>query len=144
MLAVVAALLGVDAGKLERSICFRNITTGTGNRAEKFNKPLPATQAEFSRDTLSKALYSRLFDWIVKKVNESIKIADHKGCQIGVLDIYGFEIFENNSFEQLCINFVNERFDWLFLSPLPLFLPLLEYLSSSIACLLFQSPADFH
>ena len=53
------------------------------------------------------AVYGKLFDWLVKRVNRAIE--GQKGHFIGVLDIFGFEIFENNSFEQLCINFCNEK-----------------------------------
>ena len=74
-------------------------------------------QALFARDALSKSIYSRLFDWIVVKVNKALerksssktKDKDKKHKFIGVLDIYGFETFEINSFEQFCINFANEK-----------------------------------
>lgn len=62
-----------------------------------------------SRDALSKALYSSLFDFVVFKLNERLKSSEFKAgdCFISVLDIFGFEIFEKNSLEQLCINFAN-------------------------------------
>lgn len=63
--------------------------------------------AAFARDALAKGIYSRLFDWIVGRINKVMAVAE-KGKTIGILDIYGFEIFEVNSFEQLCINYVNE------------------------------------
>ena len=74
-------------------------------------------QALFARDALSKSIYSRLFDWIVVKVNKALerkssskaKDKDKKHKFIGVLDIYGFETFEINSFEQFCINYANEK-----------------------------------
>jgi myosin I len=55
------------------------------------------------------ARYGRLFDWIVVRCNTLMFKAEHEGFVIGVLDIYGFEIFDTNSFEQLCINFCNEK-----------------------------------
>lgn len=61
------------------------IYLGIGNKAEIFTKPSTAAQADFSRDTLAKALYSRLFDWLVHKINESIRKDGHQGIQIGVL-----------------------------------------------------------
>ena len=62
------------------------------------------------RNALVKAFYGRLFDWLVERINASMKpVASVKTSVIGVLDIFGFEIFEKNSFEQLCINFTNEK-----------------------------------
>ncbi|CAE7654657.1 XI-F [Symbiodinium pilosum] len=70
-----------------------------------------AASASFTRHSMAKVIYARLFDWLVWRINESIC---NKGLQkdvrkIGLLDIYGFEVFEWNSFEQLCINFANEK-----------------------------------
>ena len=76
-------------------------------------------QAYQARDTLCKNLYSELFSWIISKVNEAISVPGQTQPQskngrsklkfIGLLDIFGFEIFEENSFEQLCINYANEK-----------------------------------
>ncbi|CAB3403677.1 unnamed protein product [Caenorhabditis bovis] len=75
--------------------------------------------AYYTRDALAKALYERLFSWIVSKVNEAISVENsskyNKSTVIGVLDIYGFEIFGSNSFEQLCINYCNEKLQQLFI-----------------------------
>ena len=64
-------------------------------------------------------MYDRLFTWIVSKINDIIELRDivsHGKCTvIGVLDIYGFEIFDSNSFEQLCINYCNEKLQQLFI-----------------------------
>eukprot|EP00455_Lapot_gusevi_P019547 TRINITY_DN2088_c0_g1_i4.p3 TRINITY_DN2088_c0_g1~~TRINITY_DN2088_c0_g1_i4.p3 ORF type:complete len:109 (+),score=38.16 TRINITY_DN2088_c0_g1_i4:495-821(+) len=99
----------VDA--LHTALTSRNIQTGVGNRAEILCKPCTKAQAEFSRDTLAKELYSRLFDRVVSQVNRSIQLKNVEAntVQIGVLDIYGFEIFQFISFEQLCINFVTKN-----------------------------------
>lgn len=97
VLDIVAALLEVAPDALETALCTREITTGTGAREEKFQKPATAEGAAFSRDTLAKNLYSKMFDFLVKKVNESIKKPNHDGPLIGVLDIYGFEIFDVRS-----------------------------------------------
>ena len=74
-------------------------------------------QAEATRDALAKGLYSRLFDYIVKKVNDAFEI--RRGVsevkKLGILDIYGFEIFQKNGFEQFCINFVNEKLQQIFI-----------------------------
>ncbi|GKD43316.1 myosin-15 isoform X1, partial [Tanacetum coccineum] len=62
-----------------------------------------------SRDALAKTVYARLFDWLVEKINRSVGQDHNSHMQIGVLDIYGFECFKHNSFEQFCINFANEK-----------------------------------
>lgn len=64
-------------------------------------------EAQEAADTLAKAIYNNLFNWLVKRINLSVQ--GSKGSFIGVLDIFGFEIFEKNGFEQLCINFTNEK-----------------------------------
>jgi myosin-1 len=115
VLGICAHLLGVDAALLEKSLCQRKMSMGFGARREVIYKPQTKANAEFTRDTLAKALYSKLFDWLVKKVNDAIATTDDSGTLIGVLDIYGFEIFDFNSFEQLCINFVNEKLQQIFI-----------------------------
>jgi len=80
-----------------------------------YEVPLNPSQASSVRDALSKAIYNNLFDWIVSRVNKSMNTTLPTTNTIGVLDIYGFEIFENNSFEQLCINYVNEKLQQIFI-----------------------------
>ena len=60
-------------------------------------------------DALAKAIYSKLFDWLVQKINTSIGQDEKSELKIGVLDIYGFEQFKKNDFEQFCINLANEK-----------------------------------
>lgn len=77
-------------------------------------------QAEYGRDALAKAIYERLFTWIVNRINKAILVPgtpkqNQWNKVIGVLDIYGFEIFESNSFEQFCINYCNEKLQQLFI-----------------------------
>ena len=67
------------------------------------------------RDALAKAIYYNMFDWIVGRVNVSLRARGTISYSIGILDIYGFEIFERNSFEQLCINYVNEKLQQIFI-----------------------------
>jgi len=81
---------------------------------EVITNPLKQEEAENARDALSKHVYAKLFNWLVKRVNQSIsKKMNAKQSRnlkfIGLLDIFGFEIFKNNSFEQLCINYANEK-----------------------------------
>lgn len=66
-------------------------------------------QARGARDALAKYMYAELFSWIVKMINRALETSGEKHRFIGVLDIYGFETFEINSFEQFCINYANEK-----------------------------------
>ena len=76
--------------------------------------PLKTYEAINARDALAKAIYSRLFDYIVKRINDSIPF-ERSAYYIGILDIAGFEYFAVNSFEQFCINYCNERLQQLFI-----------------------------
>ncbi|KAJ9563359.1 hypothetical protein OSB04_008519 [Centaurea solstitialis] len=104
-LRTAAELLMCDEKSLEESLCERVIVTPDGN----ITKPLDPASAALSRDALAKTVYSRLFDWLVDKINNSIGQDPTAKSIIGVLDIYGFESFKINSFEQLCINLTNEK-----------------------------------
>ncbi|CAN6439793.1 unnamed protein product [Victoria cruziana] len=104
-LQTAADLLMCKVKALEDSLCKRVIVTPDGN----ITKPLDPDSAALSRDALAKTIYSRLFDWIVDKINSSIGQDPNATNIIGVLDIYGFESFKVNSFEQLCINLTNEK-----------------------------------
>ncbi|XP_028794808.1 myosin-6 isoform X2 [Neltuma alba] len=104
-LQTAAELFMCDAKALEDSLCKRVIVT----RDETIIKCLDPEAAALSRDALAKIVYSRLFDWLVEKINSSIGQDPDSKSLIGVLDIYGFESFTNNSFEQFCINLTNEK-----------------------------------
>ncbi|XP_049449714.1 unconventional myosin-Ib isoform X4 [Epinephelus fuscoguttatus] len=105
-------LLGIEQSVLERAFSYRTVEA----KLEKVSTTLNVAQAYYARDALAKNLYSRLFSWLVTRINESIKAqtkARHK--VMGVLDIYGFEIFEDNSFEQFIINYCNEKLQQIFI-----------------------------
>ncbi|KAK3193407.1 hypothetical protein Dsin_024717 [Dipteronia sinensis] len=104
-LRTAAELLMCDVKALEDSLCKRVIVT----RDETITKWLDPESAALSRDALAKIVYSRLFDWLVDKINNSIGQDPDSKSLIGVLDIYGFESFKTNSFEQFCINLTNEK-----------------------------------
>ena len=104
-LQTAAELLMCDEKSLEDSFCKRVMVT----RGEAITKCLDPNSAALSRDALAKIVYSRLFDWIVEKINNSIGQDPNSKNLIGVLDIYGFESFKTNSFEQFCINLTNEK-----------------------------------
>jgi myosin heavy subunit len=102
-----AAALGMPAGALGQGLCQKLLVVGGSKRVLT---PLTAAAARSARDSLAKALYSRLFTWLVARVNASMASGLRASVNIvGVLDIFGFEIFAHNTFEQLCINFCNEK-----------------------------------
>ncbi|XP_009800532.1 myosin-11-like isoform X1 [Nicotiana sylvestris] len=104
-LKTAAELLMCDPVALEDALCKRVMITPE----EVIKRSLDPRSAEISRDGLAKTIYSRLFDWLVDKINVSIGQDPQSKCLIGVLDIYGFESFKHNSFEQFCINYTNEK-----------------------------------
>ncbi|WAR51919.1 hypothetical protein PtB15_1B356 [Puccinia triticina] len=112
----VAYLLEVDVNMVKKVLTSRTMETQRGmKRGSVYEVPLNTVQAAAARDALAKAVYNNLFEWIVARVNISMKSRTSASYVIGVLDIYGFEIFEHNSFEQLCINYVNERLQQIFI-----------------------------
>jgi len=106
-------LLGVEPQILSHSVTHRKIISGSA-RHTQYAVPQNPDQAASLRDALAKTLYERVFDYLVAKINESMAFAGNARV-IGVLDIYGFEVFEKNSFEQFCINYVNERLQQIFI-----------------------------
>jgi len=113
---IVGQLFQCDIPSLKRALTFRSISTGVGKRGSVISVPLDSQQASFTRDALSKATYERVFTWLVEHINKKLacKTTGSK-LTIGILDIYGFEVFENNSFEQFCINLCNEKLQQLFI-----------------------------
>ncbi|CAK9314840.1 unnamed protein product [Citrullus colocynthis] len=104
-LKMTSELLMCDNAGLEDALCKRVMITPE----EVIKRSLDPQSAAVSRDGLAKTIYSRLFDWLVDKINVSIGQDPNSKSLIGVLDIYGFESFKANSFEQFCINFTNEK-----------------------------------
>jgi len=104
-LAAAAALMGCDAGALARALSTRTRATPDG----PITSPLDAAAASSNRDALVKVIYSRLFDWLVGRINASIGQDPQAFASIGLLDIYGFESFTFNDLEQFCINLANEK-----------------------------------
>ncbi|KAI9680100.1 MAG: class II myosin [Caeruleum heppii] len=114
--AFIAYLLEVAPDQLIKALTQRIVETSRGGRrGSVYEVPLNPTQATAVRDALSKAIYNNLFDWVVARVNASLKARGTPAQSIGILDIYGFEIFDRNSFEQLCINYVNEKLQQIFI-----------------------------
>lgn len=109
-------MLQVTNHELSEALTKRIIAAG-GSVMEKSHN---ASQAEFGRNALAKAIYDRLFTWIISRINRAILFRGSQtqarfNAVIGVLDIYGFEIFDSNSFEQFCINYCNEKLQQLFI-----------------------------
>ncbi|XP_068108581.1 unconventional myosin-Ie-like [Hyperolius riggenbachi] len=113
-LAFPSYLLGIDQSRLQEKLTSRKMDSKWGGKSEVIDVTLNVEQACFTRDALSKALYTRLFDYLVEAVNKAMR-KDAEEYNIGVLDIYGFEIFQKNGFEQFCINFVNEKLQQIFI-----------------------------
>jgi myosin-1 len=132
-LADAARQLDVDEAALRRAMCSRLVSAGG---RDMVNKVFTTREADNARDAFIKAIYEKLFNWIVERVNTAIHVPIRqsrvgKNTVIGVLDIYGFEVFGKNrfsnqkirffqnkiycSFEQLCINYCNEKLQQLFI-----------------------------
>lgn len=107
-LELACGILGVQAEDFSRWIVKKQLVT----RGEKITSNLSQAQAIVVRDSVAKFIYSSLFDWLVDIINHSLateEVLSRVKSFIGVLDIYGFEHFAKNSFEQFCINYANEK-----------------------------------
>lgn len=125
-LLIAAKLIGVDKEELREALVSRVMQAtrggvkgtaiknyGKGNEAEIILVPLKINEAQSARDALAKSIYSRLFDYIVLRLNQAIPFKSSQNF-IGLLDIAGFEYFQVNSFEQFCINYCNEKLQQFF------------------------------
>uniref|UniRef100_A0A8C5HT95 non-specific serine/threonine protein kinase n=1 Tax=Gouania willdenowi TaxID=441366 RepID=A0A8C5HT95_GOUWI len=111
----VASLLCIRSDELQEALTSHCVVA----RGETIVRPNTVEKAVEVRDAMGKALYGRLFSWIVNRINSLLQPdgqlgEDEKGYHIGILDIFGFENFKKNSFEQLCINIANEQIQFYF------------------------------
>ncbi|XP_042243053.1 myosin heavy chain, muscle-like isoform X28 [Homarus americanus] len=106
----VAKLMGVEGADLYKNLTKPKIKVGNEFVTQGRNKD----QVTYSVGALAKGIYDRTFKWLVKKCNVTLETGQKRVMFIGVLDIAGFEIFDFNSFEQLCINFTNEKLQQFF------------------------------
>ena len=125
---VAAELLGVEADRLATALVTKTVVAGRGGgrgRGSMHQQKLSTSQAEVSRDSLACAMYQRLFSWVVASINRAASTeASSVGAgeasntawlaRLSILDIYGFEVFPENEFNQLCINYVNEKLQQIF------------------------------
>ena len=114
-LSFCAKLLGIDSERLRKGLVSRKVKSGGNRRNSVVDTPFKVVEATQNKNAFAKELYCRSFDYIVDKVNRAVnatlgsdQASRGPGSLIGVLDIFGFEIFDKNSLEQLCINLANE------------------------------------
>lgn len=118
LVSYIAELTSTSREEVFKTLLYRMVATGGGEVIEKGHN---SKEANYGKDACAKAIYERLFCWIVGRINSVIEVKNYdarvhgKNTVIGVLDIYGFEIFDNNSFEQFCINYCNEKLQQLFI-----------------------------
>ncbi|XP_038892076.1 myosin-1 isoform X2 [Benincasa hispida] len=105
-LQTVAKLIECEIEELKLALSTRKMRVGNDSIVQK----LTLSQAIDTRDALAKSIYACLFEWLVEQINKSLAVGKRRtGRSISILDIYGFESFDRNSFEQFCINYANER-----------------------------------
>ncbi|OQR90393.1 myosin-like protein [Achlya hypogyna] len=119
-LSSACALLGLDEAALAHAFSYKWLhTMAPGGKVESYEVPQNPDQARSQRDAIAKHIYERLFDFLVERVNHALDIEKQMeatdASSIGILDIYGFEIFDLNGFEQFCINYVNEKLQQIFI-----------------------------
>ncbi|KAG5284148.1 hypothetical protein AALO_G00023460 [Alosa alosa] len=106
-LRTTAELLGIPVEELQSCLRVRALKAG---RQSTLLKPCSRAECSVRRDCLAKVIYAQLFDWMVSFINKSMCADNSNWCNfIGLLDVYGFECFQKNNLEQLCINYANEK-----------------------------------
>uniref|UniRef100_A0A4W5M111 Myosin-7 n=1 Tax=Hucho hucho TaxID=62062 RepID=A0A4W5M111_9TELE len=106
----VSYLMGLNSADLIKGLCHPRVKVGN----EWVTKGQTVQQVNYTVGALSKAVYEKMFMWMVVRINQSLETKQARQYFIGVLDIAGFEIFDYNTFEQLCINFTNEKLQQFF------------------------------
>uniref|UniRef100_A0A8D0TAP3 Myosin-7 n=1 Tax=Sus scrofa TaxID=9823 RepID=A0A8D0TAP3_PIG len=105
-----AYLMGLNSADLLKGLCHPRVKVGN----EYVTKGQNVQQVMYATGALAKAVYEKMFNWMVTRINATLETKQPRQYFIGVLDIAGFEIFDFNSFEQLCINFTNEKLQQFF------------------------------
>ncbi|CAF3756697.1 unnamed protein product [Rotaria magnacalcarata] len=109
------AYFGIQTEHLKKKLISKKLEFKKEEGPEVIDQTFTVDKAIFTRDALAKSTYSRIFDHLIKVVNGIFQTSTKSDLTIGILDIYGFEIFDRNSFEQFCINFVNEKLQQIFI-----------------------------
>ncbi|KAF0712584.1 hypothetical protein As57867_004758, partial [Aphanomyces stellatus] len=135
--ALVADFLGLSPTELDKALCTREIIAGF----EPVTVVVSADRAAHARDTLAKTIYARVFDYLVTRLNTAMRVDDVTVAHLGIVDIFGFEIFAANSLEQLCINFANEKLQQLF-ARFVLEMDQLEYAAEGLPWTFVQYPTN--
>ncbi|XP_015427953.1 PREDICTED: myosin-7 [Myotis davidii] len=105
-----AYLMGLNSADLLKGLCHPRVKVGN----EYVTKGQNVQQVSYAIGALAKSVYEKMFNWMVTRINATLETKQQRQYFIGVLDIAGFEIFDFNSFEQLCINFTNEKLQQFF------------------------------
>jgi myosin-1 len=98
----------------------RSIETKASSQRERIELSLNVEQAEYTRDALAKGVSSRLFDYLVAHINSAMEMKSDQQLNTSILEIYGFEVFDQNGLGQFCINYVNEKLQQIFFIELTL------------------------
>ncbi|CAF1351666.1 unnamed protein product [Rotaria sordida] len=109
------AYFGIQIDYLKTKLISKRLEFKEHQKNELIDQTFTVDKAIFTRDALAKSIYSRIFDYLIQGVNLAFQTTAKSDLSIGILDIYGFEIFERNSFEQFCINYVNEKLQQIFI-----------------------------
>ncbi|CAF3307815.1 unnamed protein product [Rotaria sp. Silwood2] len=109
------AYFGIQIDYLKAKLISKRLEFKEHQKNEQIDQTFTVDKAIFTRDALAKSIYSRIFDHLIQAINVAFQTTAKSDLSIGILDIYGFEIFERNSFEQFCINYVNEKLQQIFI-----------------------------
>jgi len=115
-LATISKLMGLEPEAVSDALTQRNLAVRNGKSFYKV--PLTVEQAADGRDAFAKGCYGFLFDWLINRINQTIQYQLNAQTHnfIGILDIFGFEVFQQNSFEQFCINWASEKLQQCFIN----------------------------
>lgn len=109
-LVSAARLLGIDVKELAKSLVSKTVRIQNTDTIIQFGKHVAVS----NRDSFAKAIYYKVFQWVIDTINTQIETSDKQKLSVGLLDIFGFEMFEHNTFGQYCINWCNEKLQALF------------------------------
>jgi myosin-1 len=109
------AYFGIGIDYLKTKLISKRLEFKEQEGMKQVDQTFTVDKAIFTRDALAKSIYARIFDYLIQIINSAFKTTTRSDLTVCILDIYGFEIFEKNSFEQFCINYVNEKLQQIFI-----------------------------